>query len=216
MDNLFSYDNIIYRILSKFSELLFLGILWFVFSIPALTFGASTTSLYYTTNKVLLKKRGKIWECFWYSFKSNFKQSTLAWLLVFASYALTFINFYILRMLTSNTGNTYYDYIILAIILLIITTWANYIFFYIARFGNSFLTILKNAFIIAFSNLMRSLLLTLLLIVTLIICYLYFPLIFVTLPAYVCLATKILECVFCKYIPLDEHKIEDETSETEK
>lgn len=208
MGNFFSCENIIYRILSKFSELLFLGILWFVFSIPIFTLGASTTALYYSINKVVLKKRGKIWESFWYSFKTSFKQSTIAWLLIFVIYLLTFINFYILRMLTSNSENTYFDYIILVIILLIVTTWANYIFFYIARFGNTLLLIFKNAFIIAFSNLIRSVLLTLLLLVTLIICYLYFPLVFVILPAYVCLANKIFECVFSKYIPLEEDIIE--------
>lgn len=203
MENLFSCDGIIYRILSKFSELLFLGLLWFVFSVPLFTIGTSSTALYYSINKVVLKKRGKIWESFWYSFRTNFKQSTIAWLIIVALYLLTFINFYILRMVIPNT-NSYFDYIILSIILLTITTWSNCVFFYIARFGNKLLSIFKNAFVISFSNLIKSFFSTILLLGILIVCYLYFPLIFVLLPAYICIVTKILENVFSKYISFEE------------
>ncbi len=203
MGNLFSCDGIIYRILSKFSELLFLGLLWFVFSVPFFTIGTSTTALYYSINKVVLKKRGKIWESFWYSFRTNFKQSTIAWLIILALYLLTFINFYILRMVIPNT-NSYFDYIILAIILLMITTWSNYVAFYIARFGNTLLSIFKNAFLISFGNIIKSFFSTFLLLGILIVCYLYLPLIFVLLPAYTCIASKIFENVFSKYISLEE------------
>lgn len=206
MGNLFSYDNIIYRSLSKFSELLFLGLLWFVFSVPLVTIGPSTTALYYSINKVVLKKRGKIWESFWYSFRTNFKQSSIAWGISLILYILTFVNFYILRMISANSEHTSYDYIILAIILLLVTTWSNYVLFYIARFGNRLVSIFKNAFLIAFGNMIRSFISTILLFVALIVCVLYLPLVFVVIPAYVCLTTKIFESVFSKYISLDEEE----------
>lgn len=209
MSNLFSCENPLYQILLRFSEMLFLGFLWFLFSIPIVTIGAATTALYYTTNKVLLKRRGKIWESFWHSFKSNLKQSTFAWILVLLLYILTFINFYILRGLGTNTGNSYVDFVFLIAMLIVITAWAGYIFPYIARFENSIRTTLKNAFLMAFSNLGWSILLVLLMIITFIICLLYFPLLFIVVPGYMCCAISILERVFRKYISPEELAMEE-------
>lgn len=210
MGNLFSYDNPLYQILLRFSEALYLGFLWLVFSIPIVTIGASTTALYYTTNKVLIKRRGKIWQNFWNSFKSNFKQSTLAWLLIFAIYILTFVNFYILRLFTSAEGNQSTDFILLIIMLVIVTAWASYVFPYIARFENSIEIILKNAFIMSFSNLPWSGLLVLLFVLAFIIIFLYPPLLFVILPCYMCCANLILERVFRKYISPEDLALEEE------
>lgn len=204
MSNIFSCDNPLYQILLKFSEMLYLGFLWLLFSIPIVTIGASTTALYYTTNKVLLKRRGNIWQNFWHSFKSNLKQSTIAWLLVLLLYILTFINFYILRAFGTNTENSYIDFVFLIIMLIVLTAWAGYIFPYIARFENSIRTILKNAFLMAFSNLAWSILLVLLMIIAFIICLLYLPLLFIVVPGYMCCAILILERIFRKYISPEE------------
>lgn len=200
MENVFSYNNPIYQILLRFSEMLFAGFLWFIFSLPIVTIGASTTALYYTINKSLFHRRGKIWQNFWGSFKKNLKPSTGAWLLVLTIYILTFINFYILRLLTFSKGNSKTDVILFVVMLVIVTAWGTYAFPYIARFENSLRVTLKNAFLMAFSNLPWSILLVVLLFITLLISFLYFPLLFVVVPGYMCCANLILERIFKKYI----------------
>lgn len=200
MENLFSYHNPLYQILLRFSEMLFLGFLWFVFSLPIITIGASSTALYYTINKSLFHRRGKIWKNFWDSFKENFKPSTGAWLLILTTYILTFINFYILRLFTFSKGNSKMDVILFVVMLVIVTAWGTYVFPYIARFENSLGVTLKNSFLMAFSNLLWSILLIVLLLIALLISFLYFPLLFVVVPGYMCCANLILERVFRKYI----------------
>lgn len=215
MGNLFSCDNILYRILAKFSELLYLGLLWFLFSIPIITIGASTSALYYTINKVVFKKRGKIWENFWSSFKSNFKPATICWLLFLVLYIMTFINFYILRATTSNTdSNT--DLFFLAVMLVLITSWANYVFPYIARFQNTIGITLKNAFLMSLSNFSWSITLVVLCGVAIVISAMYFPLLFIAIPGYMCYAVRTLERVFRKYISPEELALEEERNRLDR
>ena len=208
MGNLFSCDNILYRILTRFSELLYLGLLWFFFSLPIITIGASTTALYYTTNKVLFQKRGKIWQNFWHAFKTNFKPATLAWFMFLCLYLLTFINFYILRATTSNK-DSYTEIIIFTVILAIATGWACYVFPYIARIENTLGTTLKNAFLMSLSNFASTILLVALMVLALVISLLYLPLMFLAVSGYMWYAAWTLERIFRKYISPEELALEE-------
>ena len=102
MESLFNFDNKIFRILRKFCEMIYLSLLWLLFSLPIITIGASTTALYYATNKSLFHDRGYVWNEFWDSFKSNFKQSTICWLMMLGIYLLTIVDFWILYTLSPS------------------------------------------------------------------------------------------------------------------
>lgn len=80
----FIFNSKIYHIMSKLAECMILSILWFVFSLPVITFGASTSALYYSVVKVVRKDEGSALKDFWHSFKSNFKQSIFVSLLTLA------------------------------------------------------------------------------------------------------------------------------------
>ena len=60
MGNLFNYDNKFFEIINKIVDCFFAGTLWILFSIPVITFGASTTAFYYTVHKSLRGNRGYI------------------------------------------------------------------------------------------------------------------------------------------------------------
>ena len=51
MNNLFNPENKFWSFMNKITDVFFLGILWFLFSIPVITAGAATTSLYQFTLK---------------------------------------------------------------------------------------------------------------------------------------------------------------------
>ena len=75
-----NYDNKILSIVNVAVDMLILGIFWFVTSIPLVTIGASTTAVYYTVNKCIRNKKSYAYVEYWKAFKSNFKKSTLAFI----------------------------------------------------------------------------------------------------------------------------------------
>ena len=71
--------------------------LWFMCCIPVFTIGAATTALYYTVNKSIKNDRGYASSEFFSAFKSNFKQSTVIWLIFLAIYALLGFDYYVMK-----------------------------------------------------------------------------------------------------------------------
>lgn len=154
MSNFFNMDNGLFRALGKLADLMLLNILFIVCSLPIFTIGASFTALYYVTLKLAENEEGYIARGFWKSFKQNFRQATIIWLillffgivlaldlLILKDSAGTFVT--VLRVVITAT------IIIYALILL-------YVFPILARFYNSVKDTFKNAFIMAVVNLPRT------------------------------------------------------------
>ena len=72
------------RIFGFLGQLIALNLLWIVCSLPVITAGASTTALYYCTLKLHKDGDIRVFHDFFKSFKQNFKQSTLIWILMAA------------------------------------------------------------------------------------------------------------------------------------
>lgn len=82
LSGLFNYDNPVWRFIGKFGDLILLNILFVICSIPIFTIGASTTAVYYVTLKLARNDDGYTIRSFFKSFKENFKQSTIIWLIL--------------------------------------------------------------------------------------------------------------------------------------
>lgn len=85
MKGLFNYDNPVMRFIGKFWDVMILNILWIVCSIPIFTIGASTTAVYYVTLKLVRDEDGYTIRSFFHSFKQNFRQATIIWLIFLAA-----------------------------------------------------------------------------------------------------------------------------------
>ena len=79
---LFDPDNPIINGLNDLTDLIILGILWLICSIPIITIGASSTALCYAYNKHFKHKEGHATKLFFHSFRKAFKQSTIVWLIM--------------------------------------------------------------------------------------------------------------------------------------
>ena len=73
------------RIFGFLGQLIALNLLWIVCSLPVITAGASTTALFYCTLKLHKDGDIRVIYDFFRSFKQNFKQSTLIWILMLAA-----------------------------------------------------------------------------------------------------------------------------------
>ncbi|MFP4661547.1 MAG: YesL family protein [Halanaerobiales bacterium] len=91
--NLFNTEGLPYKVATVISNMLILNILWVLFSIPFITIGASTTALFYVTGKFIRDENvTSILKTFWHSFKENFKQATIVWLILFVFFSIVYTN----------------------------------------------------------------------------------------------------------------------------
>ncbi|MCR5215111.1 MAG: YesL family protein, partial [Eubacterium sp.] len=74
---MFSPDGKLSRFLSAVFDVIIIGILWFICSLPLITIIASTTAAYFTMAKVVRAGSGYMVKEFFHSFKLNIKQSLL-------------------------------------------------------------------------------------------------------------------------------------------
>ncbi|MDE6888241.1 MAG: YesL family protein [Eubacterium sp.] len=148
MSEFFNPDNSIMRFITKIANSVYLNILWLVCSLPVVTIGASTTSLFYVTLKMAKNEEGNITAAFFRSFRDNFKQATKIWLILLAAgivFALDGYVFYHMRfenmLWTIGTSIFLVALAAYAIILM-------YIFPLLARFDNTTFAMFKNSLFI--------------------------------------------------------------------
>ena len=160
MDNFFSTDNILFRILGRIVDIFLLNLFWLICSIPIVTIGASTTALYYTAMKAIKLEEGYIAKRFFKSFKENFKQSTLLWLVcLLAGGVFGFDLLFSIAGKDQFYGKPFM-FIFTIIVCLYVFTMI-YVFPLQAKFKNSIKGTLKNAFLLSIKNFPWTLLMVL-------------------------------------------------------
>ena len=68
MGNFFSTDGPLFEGMAYIINIIYVSVLWILFSIPIITIGASSTALYYTVTKVIRHGRSYIFSEFWQKF----------------------------------------------------------------------------------------------------------------------------------------------------
>lgn len=200
MAGIFNYDNKFFQGINKLVDCFYISLLWIVFCIPVITAGASTTAMYYTVNKVLRGGRSYVWRSFWDSFKSNFKQSTIMWMVCLGIGCLLGIDMYITRNFMeegSVIGGLYYIFLFMLVFLIL---WGIYLFAYTARFENTTKIILKNCALLTIVHLPKTVVLLVFLVVAVLI-GVFLPFLIPFIPALLTWCMNlVLESVFRKYM----------------
>lgn len=70
----FRSDNPYNEVMTKVFDVIWLNILWLVFSIPIITIGASTASLYHVMMALVRDEEGGITASYWRFFRENFRK----------------------------------------------------------------------------------------------------------------------------------------------
>ena len=78
--------------ISKAADCLIVKFLFIIFSIPVFTVGAAFTAQYYVVMKIARGEDPVVIKSFWKSFKENFKQSTVIWVINLLFILFIFIN----------------------------------------------------------------------------------------------------------------------------
>ena len=210
MSDIFNYDNKLMQGLDKFFNVCYLSIVWLLACIPIITIGAANTALYYTANKVLKHNRGYVWKDFWGAFRANFKQSTIVWLVTLGLTLLMCFDTYVMWKFAAAGYGIGKIYIFFAIVLAFVIMWAVYVFPYIGRFANTTKAIMKNALLLAFAHLPKTLLVFAMFVGCAVFLYLFGFLIVLLPGLYMWIKSYIMEGIFRKYMSEEDRESEDE------
>lgn len=139
---LFSIDGPLYNFFSRLLDMIKLNILWFLFSLPVVTIGASTAAAFAVTLKMVDEREGYIAKQFWNAFKANLKQGIPTGLLnLFFVYAL-YLDF---QLFHAVEGNPIYFLILGIVGSVMCFGYFIYAYALMARYDNTFLKTLKNS-----------------------------------------------------------------------
>jgi len=149
----FSYDSPFSQILLKLCYSCYLNLIWFICCIPIVTIGASTTALYYTSLKIVRDEDRSLARMFFKSFRENFRQSTVLWLILLATGLFLGCDGYIVyRLRASSTGAPAVMWtLILALVIasaVAYTIVLLFLFPLVASVSNTNWAMLKNSFFI--------------------------------------------------------------------
>ncbi|MDO5423435.1 MAG: DUF624 domain-containing protein [Eubacteriales bacterium] len=216
MDRIFNMDNKFFTFMGRVADLMILNVLFIICCIPIVTIGASVTAMYYVTLKIIRNEDSYIARSFFKSFKENFKQSTIVWLIFLAGGILLVLDFMIMRQVEGSfsTVVTYG----LGIITLVYAMVLLYVFPVISRFYNTTKNILRNALLMSIRHLPSTLaMLAITVIPVLLTLFIAEVLVYGSVVwimvgfALIALANSwFFNRIFNKYIPEDEQETDEE------
>ena len=217
MRGIFNIDGPIFSFLSKMADLMWLNLLFVVCCLPIVTIGASTTAMHYVCLKIARDEDCYIAKSFFKSFKQNFKQSTIVWLLLMVIGAVLLIDLKLLAgdisyeaVFNNRAVNTV---VLTAIIICFILTLLMFVYAFamLAQFDNTIKNTLKNSLILGLKHLPMTILLFAILLAPYLFLwfepkYLIVLVILFALQSFV--SAKIYVRIFDKYIPEKEEVVE--------
>ncbi len=200
MSEIFTTDNIAIRILNRIGDILILHFLWLLCSLPIVTIGASTTALYYTAMKAVKYEDGYVARRFFKSFKENFKQSTIIWLIMlFAGFLCGWYLSYSIE--THKSVLTMFSTILTCVYVFILI----YVFPLQSKFDNKITVTIRNAFLLSVKNFPWTLLMIIALGLIGLFSYFYTIVLFIVVicgaGVYGYLTAFIFNRVFLPYLP---------------
>jgi uncharacterized membrane protein YesL len=144
------------RFLSRLADLMILNILVLIPSIPVITIGAALTAMHYVLIKMVRNEETYITKMFFKSFKENFLQSTIEWIIIMAVFGV-FAADYFIFVRSGQEFSTVFMIAILAVSVLVMMS-IMYVFPLQARFYNTIGKTFKNSVLIMILNFPKSIL----------------------------------------------------------
>lgn len=179
----------LHAVLTAIIDIVWLGLLWLVCSLPLFTLGAASTALYYSMVKCVRHERGRATREFFGAFGRNFRQATALWLLCLLALALGLGDVCAFSQMGVQPGD--FLYVFSRLLLLPVPVLFPWIFAFLSRFQNTVSGTLRFAVYLAGRHWKATLLLLMELALTLLIAWLM-PGIIPLLPGAVCLLMSLL------------------------
>lgn len=147
MSKVFSYDSPVWKFMGRLIDFLYLTLLWFVTSIPLITIGASTTTIYYIALKMADNQDEYLTQMYFKNFARFFRESTIVWMMVLEVGAVLAGDFYICARIKSPMAAMLMAAFAVIVVVYLMTVL--YLFPVIARINQSPLGYVKASFYLA-------------------------------------------------------------------
>lgn len=144
---IFNLDSPVMQSLSKMADLLILNLIAFICCIPIITIGASMTALHYMALKIVRDEECYVTQGFFKSFKQNFRQATIIWLILLAAIVVIAGDIYIMNGMGESVNGVLR--FIITVVAVIVLFGATFVFPVLAKFDNPIPRTIKNAYIIS-------------------------------------------------------------------
>jgi len=144
---LFNLESPFMQALNKVADLMLLNLLTLLCCMPIITIGPSLAGMHYVALKMARDEECYIARDFFKSFKLNFKQGTIIWLMMLFLIIVLVCDFFILQNSDLEFGRVVK--VVLTGIVIILLFTSMFIFPVLARFENTVLHTIKNAFLIS-------------------------------------------------------------------
>lgn len=146
MGKIFNLDSPVMTFLTKVADLIILNFVALICCIPIITIGASMTGLHYVALKIVRNEECYIIKSFFKSFKQNFKQATVIWLILLVVYGIFAADVYL--FVFSGSEFPTWMLILFAAVAGLTTLGTAHAFPILARFDNTVRNTLKNSFLL--------------------------------------------------------------------
>lgn len=156
MGRLFDLDSPLFSFLNKLTDLIYLNILTILCCIPVFTVGASMTALNYVVLKMVRNEEGYVTKAFFKSFKQNFKQATIIWLILLLAAGILIGDGLIMRY--SGLEFPSWFRMILSVLAFTVVFATMHVFPVLSRFENSIKQTFRNSFLMGILSLPRTIL----------------------------------------------------------
>lgn len=150
MGGIFDVDSAVTSILNKITNTLVLNVCFLISCLPVITAGAAVTALYSVNLKMVRNEESYVCRTYWKSFKENFKQSTLCWLLMLVIGLVFGLDFLVVKNVKGTGGKILMTAVIILFVMYGIVLM--YVFPYMARFQDKLGVSIKNALMIGGGN----------------------------------------------------------------
>ena len=156
MGGLFNLDSPVMRFLGRMADLLWLNVLTLLLCILVIPAGAALTALNYMCLKIVRGEDCYITKGYFKSFRENFKQATLIWLIVLVVLAVLYGDYRILTQ--SGIQFPMALKVIIMAVTLLLGLVLMYVFPVLSRYENTIRNTFKNAAVMALVSLPKTLL----------------------------------------------------------
>lgn len=158
MNKLFDVEGPFLSALTKIADIIIINFLFIICSLPIFTFGAACTAMHYVTLKMVKNEESYTVKSFFKSFKLNFKQSTIIWLITLVIGAVIFADVKVitgnyLQAINLSEGIGKIVLVLIMVVTLLYVFMAVYVFPVLSRFDNTVVNTMKNALIMSIRHL---------------------------------------------------------------
>ncbi len=160
LDSVFNLDNPFFRFMNRIADMVVLNVIFLISCIPVITIGPALTALYYVAINAWGREDGYIFRMYVKSFKENFKQATIMWLIMLAVGIILGVDVWFWITQWKETGVTMYKplTVISVVMLMVYLMIFTFVWPLLAKFSNTIKGTVKNAMAMVLTHVPETLL----------------------------------------------------------